>query len=353
MRSAPRRRRSAPRRPARPRGASCHPACPCDEHEPASPPRASRHCSRSHFSSASRPSSGMLLSSPGAGSAGSFAGVERRVLAQDRLLQPPQIGAGLDADLLNERLPGLTVRVERVGLPAGAIQREHPLQVQLLAQRLLEHQPLELADHLAVPARGQVTVDRQLDRRQPQLLEPANLGVGERHAGHVGQHTPRHSASASRAAPFPAPFPAGDQALERSASRRPRQAAARSRARGSRSPPRRRPAACAAARCSAGPSSARSGRMLAPHALDEPVHRNAAVHSQRQHREHRALFRRAQFNRRPSAVASIGPRSWRSIARGGPACLLGQRTPGPRPELRPNPLGSTALRQLSPSIGAV
>ena len=107
------------------------------------------------------------------------------VLAQDRLVQPPQLRAGLDAHALDERRPGLPVRLQRVRLAAGAVQREHPLRVQRLPQRLLEHEPLELADHLAVPAGGEVELDRQLDGRQPQLLQPADLGGGERLAGDV------------------------------------------------------------------------------------------------------------------------------------------------------------------------
>ena len=57
----------------------------------------------------------------------------------------------------------MPVRLQRVGLAAGAVQRQHPLAVQGLPQRLLEHEPLELADDLAVAARGEVEVDRQLD----------------------------------------------------------------------------------------------------------------------------------------------------------------------------------------------
>jgi hypothetical protein len=44
---------------------------------------------------------------------------------------------------------------------------------------------LELTDDLAVPAGCEVMVDHQLDRREPQLLQPADLGAGERLVGDV------------------------------------------------------------------------------------------------------------------------------------------------------------------------
>ena len=123
----------------------------------------------------------------GRGSRAAARQVERRVLREDRLVQPPQLGAGLDADLLDERRARVAVGLERLGLAPGAVQREHPLRVQPLAQRVLGDERLELADHLGVPAGREVGVDRHLGRAQPQLLEPADLGGGERLVGDVGQ----------------------------------------------------------------------------------------------------------------------------------------------------------------------
>ena len=53
--------------------------------------------------------------------------VERRVLAQDRLVHALQLSAGLDAGVLDEDLAGVAVDLERLGLPSAAIQREHQL----------------------------------------------------------------------------------------------------------------------------------------------------------------------------------------------------------------------------------
>ena len=53
--------------------------------------------------------------------------VQRRVLAQDRVVQAPQLGRRLDADLLDQRAPRLPVGLKRLGLAAAPIQRQHAL----------------------------------------------------------------------------------------------------------------------------------------------------------------------------------------------------------------------------------
>jgi hypothetical protein len=51
------------------------------------------------------------------------------------------------------------VGLERLRLPARAIERQHQLPAQPLAQRLLGDQRLQLADQLAVAAAGQIGLD--------------------------------------------------------------------------------------------------------------------------------------------------------------------------------------------------
>src|SRR5438309_8831227 len=55
------------------------------------------------------------------------ADVERRNLREDRVLELPQRTSRLDPELRQERSPCGSVRVERFGLPAGAVEREHEL----------------------------------------------------------------------------------------------------------------------------------------------------------------------------------------------------------------------------------
>ena len=116
--------------------------------------------------------------------------LERRVLPQDRPLEPLQLLARLEPELVRQLAPGHPVASQRLGLAAGAVEREHQLAAQALPQRMLGDERLELADELGVTAERQVGVDPLLERRQPQLLQPRDLGLGERLVGEVGERRP-------------------------------------------------------------------------------------------------------------------------------------------------------------------
>ena len=75
-------------------------------------------------------------------------------------------------EALDERLPRLAVDLERLGLAARAVEREHLLAAQPLAQRVLGDERLELGDERRVPPERELGVDPLLERREPQLLEP-------------------------------------------------------------------------------------------------------------------------------------------------------------------------------------
>jgi hypothetical protein len=134
--------------------------------------------------------------------------VQPRVLAQDRLLQAPQLRAGLDADRLDQHGARVAVGMQRRCLAAAAVQREHPQRVQPFAERLAGDQRVELADHVRVAPGGEVLADRLLDRPEPQLLEPADLERRERLGGDVVERrpAPQRERVARRAR--------GDEALE-------------------------------------------------------------------------------------------------------------------------------------------
>ncbi len=106
--------------------------------------------------------------------------VERRVVEQDLLLELLQRLAGVEAELVDE--PGARVLVggECVRLPAGAVEREDQQPGEALAQRVVANEPFELADDLGVAAEREVGLEAQLERGQPQLLEPADLVARER-----------------------------------------------------------------------------------------------------------------------------------------------------------------------------
>ena len=113
--------------------------------------------------------------------------LELGVLLEDRLLEPPQRLAGLEPELVGQLLTGGAVDVQRLGLAARAVERQHELAAQTLAQRVRRDQRLQLADQVGMPAAGQLGVDALLERRQPQLLEPQDLRLRERLVGEVGE----------------------------------------------------------------------------------------------------------------------------------------------------------------------
>ena len=74
--------------------------------------------------------------------------------ASDHPLEPPQLGTRLDPELIDDQLAPGAHRLERLGLPAGPVQRDHQLAAQLLPQRVLSHQATQIADQVRVVAAG-------------------------------------------------------------------------------------------------------------------------------------------------------------------------------------------------------
>ena len=92
--------------------------------------------------------------------------VERRVLGEDRRLQPAKLGSGFEAELLAEDVSALLEDPQRVGLPTGAVQREHQQPAEPLAQRMRGDELLELDDCSLVAAELELEVEPLLDRRR-------------------------------------------------------------------------------------------------------------------------------------------------------------------------------------------
>ena len=118
---------------------------------------------------------------------GSSAGSCRRICSWRRVSRR----AGLDPELGDERAARVRVGGERLGLPAAAVEREHQLSAEALAQRLARDLPLQLADHVGVPAEREVGVDPALERHEPLLLEPRALRL---RPGMVGELAERRAA---------------------------------------------------------------------------------------------------------------------------------------------------------------
>src|SRR5436305_2014437 len=78
-------------------------------------------------------------------------------------------------------------RCKGVGRPARAIEGGHELAAEALAQRMTRHERLDARNELALAAALELSVDMILLRHQSQLLEPANLGGGERLQRQLGE----------------------------------------------------------------------------------------------------------------------------------------------------------------------
>jgi hypothetical protein len=112
---------------------------------------------------------------------------QRGVGGEDRLMQALQLGAWLDAELLDEDSACVLVGLQRLGLTAGTIQRGHELPAQALTERELRHQPAQVADQVTVTAQRQLRFDPLLEGDLAALLEPLHRGLDRRRLGDVGQ----------------------------------------------------------------------------------------------------------------------------------------------------------------------
>ena len=86
----------------------------------------------------------------------------------------------MQPQLVAQPLPQRLEARQCVGLPISAIERQHELRPQRLAERLGGTQLLQLPDQLRVPAQGQVRRDASLQRQLPILVQAHCGGAGER-----------------------------------------------------------------------------------------------------------------------------------------------------------------------------
>jgi hypothetical protein len=114
--------------------------------------------------------------------------VERSVGGEDLLVQAPKRSAWLDAEFLGQHCAGGAELGQRIGLPAGPVQRQHDLAAESLAQRMLADQAGQLGRCLLVTAQGDHHLDPLLDRAQPQLGQ-ARLLDGCPRAGNARQRS--------------------------------------------------------------------------------------------------------------------------------------------------------------------
>ena len=134
--------------------------------------------------------------------------VERRVHREHPLVNPGQLGARVDAEVLGQLLPRVVEDAQRLGLPAAAVQGDHQQPARPLPQRVLGHQRGQLGHRRRGLPLGEHQVGPFLRRGGAQLGQPQPLRLRER-SGHSGErlaapqrerlvHDPRRTAQVAR-----------------------------------------------------------------------------------------------------------------------------------------------------------
>src|SRR5439155_26190557 len=81
----------------------------------------------------------------------------------------------LEPELLDERAPRFLVNRQRLGLSAGAIEREHERRAQPLAKWMFANERFELPDQTGLPAQRELSLNPLLESLEMHLLEPKDL----------------------------------------------------------------------------------------------------------------------------------------------------------------------------------
>lgn len=99
-----------------------------------------------------------------------------------------QLGARLQAELFVERNPGVLVHGQRLGVTSAAVEREHQLEHEPLAERVRADGRLELGERLRVPAERELRVEHDLEQPEALLLESRRGRPSERAERQVIEH---------------------------------------------------------------------------------------------------------------------------------------------------------------------
>ena len=82
-------------------------------------------------------------------------------------MQLHEPGARLDPQLVDEDRAGVAVRLQRLGLPTGAVEGLHQQAAGSLPKRMLRDEALQLAHDIGVAAERELGLDPPLDGQQP------------------------------------------------------------------------------------------------------------------------------------------------------------------------------------------
>ena len=219
---------------------------------------------------------------------------ERGIVAQDRALEPLQLGRGVEPELVREREPRRAVDLERLGVAPRAVEREHQLAAQPLPERVRRDERLELGHEVVVPAEAELAGEPLLLGVEPKPLEPGDLGAGKGLEGEVVERRPapeRERVGEQRAARAGR---SGARLLEEpleAQARRPLSGSSASRYPGGSVRSASRPDRLAQRVDGVLQRAERGARRVgAPEILDQAVGRDDLAGMKREHREKRALL---------------------------------------------------------------
>ena len=109
---------------------------------------------------------------------------EGRIGVQDLVLQVPELGSWLDAQLGRKYLPAFLVASKCRCLPARAVERQHELATEPFAERVLRNEGGQLDGQLRMPAGRQRGISVVRLYRESLLVERG--GLGSKAVGDVG-----------------------------------------------------------------------------------------------------------------------------------------------------------------------
>ena len=113
--------------------------------------------------------------------------LESRILAEDRLLHPPEIRPRLDPQLSDQQAPRPAECAQRLALPPRPVESQHQLLVERLVIRMAGDQGFQLRDQVPSPAEPEVGIDTPFQGEQVLVGEPSRGDPGERRVGDVGE----------------------------------------------------------------------------------------------------------------------------------------------------------------------
>jgi hypothetical protein len=113
-------------------------------------------------------------------------GLQGRILRQDGGLEAAQGRPRFCPELFGQQRPDPASRGECVGLPTGAVERQHQQAPPVLPQGIVRDQPLELRQYFGRPALLEPRLQERSHGSGTHLGQPSPLGLGERRVRPVG-----------------------------------------------------------------------------------------------------------------------------------------------------------------------